>query len=103
LAASLKIDPRLGARKGTRQSRATGTITGNRATGGLGAPGGTGGGASRGSAGMPGADGVSGTGVGGGLSRFKNGSVTLANTNINGNNASTTGNDVSFADDLAQM
>ena len=106
--ATLTIDPRLGAKKGTKQSRASNTITGNQANRGLGGPGGGVAGATVGKGGAPdgppgrelflgqaGDAGASGAGIGGGVVRFSSGNVTLANTSIKGNNASTAGDDVS--------
>ena len=50
--------------------------------------------------GQAGVAGAAGKGIGGGLLRFSNANPTLANTNINGNSASSSGNDVGFADVL---
>jgi hypothetical protein len=105
--ASLTIDPRLGAKQGSRQSKATNTITDNQANSGLGGAGGQGGTAFEGTFGRPnglagtatqgtaGANGVSGAGIGGGLDRLTGGIAMIANTNITGNSASTADNDVS--------
>jgi hypothetical protein len=41
-----------------------------------------------------GLDGISGTGVGGGLNRLSGSTVNINDTNIRGNNASTTGDDL---------
>jgi hypothetical protein len=104
--AILTIDPRLGTRKGSRQAKATDTITGNQATGGTGGEGGSGGAASVGRGGTPNGaigrsnQGVSrtsaspGAGLGGGLARESSANVTINNTNITGNTASTNGDDV---------
>jgi hypothetical protein len=102
---TLTIDPRQGARKGSRQSKATNTITSNQAVqgaagakgeGSLGqsGDGGTPNGA-RGSssAGMPGVDGSPGRGLGGGVLLVEGGNATIKNTTISGNMASTAGND----------
>jgi hypothetical protein len=106
LEATLAIAPRLGAKKGSRQSAATDTITANQAARGSGAPGGSGGNASAGAAGeiggtaasavfpgASGADGTPGNGVGGGLFRYRSNKVTIEDTNITGNSASTADND----------
>jgi hypothetical protein len=102
----LTIDPRLGANKGSRQSKTTDTITGNQATGGTGGEGGSGGAAFEGLGGTPnGAIGrstqgvsrtsaASGAGLGGGLATFPSLLVKIDNTNIAGNTASTGANDV---------
>jgi hypothetical protein len=97
--------PRLGARKGSNQSKATNLITMNQANAGKGGTGsaagvpqaGTGG-ATNGADGqnLPGTAGhagVSGTGLGGGSA--SGGSVMIDNTNVTGNSASTADNDVS--------
>jgi hypothetical protein len=102
----LTIDPRLGARKGSRQSKATNTITANQANGGPGGDGGPGGAASAGLGGNPNGplgrstQGVSrtsasaGAGLGGGLAFIPSQSIKINNTNIAGNTASTAANDV---------
>ena len=107
--ARLTIDPRLGAKKGSRQSKATNTITDNQANSGLGGAGGQGGDDVAGLGGRPnglfgtavpgtaGANGVSGIGIGGGLVYLTGGIAMIANTNITGNRASTADNDVSVA------
>jgi hypothetical protein len=107
--ATLMIDPRLGARKGSQQASATNTITGNKSNRGIGGPAGAGGAATAGKGvagkvpdgtakpGKVGVGAVAGTGIGGGLERIPGSSVTIANTNITGNSASTAGNDVSEA------
>jgi hypothetical protein len=104
--AKLTLDPRLGARKGSRQSKAVDNVTANQANRGLGGPGGQGGdgfggsggrlngAAGAGLAGPAGPAGLAGAGVGGGVVRDTSLIVTINNTNITGNTASTTGNDV---------
>ena len=103
----LTIAPRLGARRSSQQSKATNTITASQAVRGQGGPGGAGGAAFGGVGGAPGGmngqahpgasgtSAVSGVGVGGGLDLFPAGTVTIDNTNITGNTASTADNDVS--------
>jgi hypothetical protein len=110
--AALTIAPRLGAKKGSKQSNASDTITANQAILGAGGRGGLGGGASAGNGGAPngsagtastgtaGLGAVSGVGDGGGLTRFLGGSVTIDSTNITGDNASTAGNEVFEASQL---
>jgi hypothetical protein len=105
--AILTIDPRLGSRKGSRQSRAANTITANQATLGLGGSAGMVGAGQAGQGGAPngapgsavpgtpGLDGRSGAGLGGGLFRSTGDNATIANTNITGNHASTADNDES--------
>jgi hypothetical protein len=106
LSSRLTIDPRLGAKRGSKQSMASNTITLNQANLGAGGAGGAGGDAQGGRAGLPG--GVAGlrfpgrpgnsvpagTGLGGGVARFAGGNITIENTNITGNIAATTDNDV---------
>jgi hypothetical protein len=104
--ASLTIDPRLGARKGSRQSKATDVITANQANRGLGGAGGQGGGAFAGLGGQPNgvigfaiqgitrADAPPGTGQGGGLVQSPTMAVAIKNTRITGNTASTSNDDV---------
>jgi hypothetical protein len=104
--ASLTIDPRLGAKKGSRQSKATNLITANQANRGLGGAGGKGGIGVGGPGGQPnggiglsvngttGADGAPGTGSGGGLVQSPTKAVVIMNTTITGNTASTENNDV---------
>jgi hypothetical protein len=102
----LTLKPRLGARKGSTQSKATDTITANLANG---RPGGTGGPAGATNAGLgappvgsnglafpgsPGGTGSSGVGIGGGLGLDPGGTVVIDNTTITGNHATTTDNDV---------
>ena len=103
----LVIAPRLGARSGSRQSKAIGSITSNQANGGYHGQAGLGGAASGGlgadggqnGIATPGAPGVLiitfGSGIGGGLDLVVGGNVTLRNTKVTGNHASTSGNDVS--------
>jgi hypothetical protein len=111
--ATLTIDPRLGAKNRSKQSRASDTITANQAKLGPFGPGGGvagatvgGGGAPNGSPGSDlflgkaGAAGSSGAGMGGGVVRYSSSNVRLANTNINRNSATTSGNDMFFAADL---
>ena len=98
---TLTIAPRLGTKKGSKQSKATDTITANQANGGPAGLGGAGGGAAGGQGqapggtagqafpGTPGVAGVAGAGIGGGLELFPGGHVTIDNTNITGNTAST--------------
>ena len=47
--------------------------------------------------GTPGIDGAPGVGIGGGLGRVPSSNTTIANTNITGNSASTSDNDVTAA------
>ena len=110
--ATLVLAPRLGAKKGSKQFKATDTISANQANQGSGGRGGAAGGAIGGQGqtpggpagqafpGIAGVAGVEGVGLGGGLDFFPGGDVTIDNTNITGNNASTADNDVSgnFAD-----
>jgi hypothetical protein len=104
--AIVTIDPRLGAKKGSPQSRATDLITANAANRGLGGAGGQGGGGFAGLGGQPngvsgtarpgasGAGGTAGSGLGGGLVQSPTNSVAIKNTRIAGNTASTSNNDV---------
>jgi hypothetical protein len=106
LTASLTIDPRLGAKKGSRQSKATDVITANQANRGLGGKGGLGGTGFGGLGGQPngaiglflngttGADGAPGTGLGGGLVQSPTMAVVIKNITITGNTALTANNDV---------
>src|SRR5262249_8057856 len=106
-AGTLTIQPRLGAHKGSKQSKATDTITGNQANRGFGGSGGPAGGVSAGAGGSPGgsagaafpgsngAAGVAGVGIGGGLDLVTRGTAPDRDTTITGNTASTTDNDVS--------
>lgn len=102
----LTINPRLGAKKGSKQFKATDTITANSAHLGLGGSGGNLGigqagigGGPNGAAGTSfpghvGTAGNTGTGVGGGLDLVTGGTVVTDNTTITGNTASSTDNDV---------
>jgi hypothetical protein len=104
--AGLTIDPRLGAKKGSRQSKAMNVITANQANRGLGGVGGKAGTGFGGLGGQPngvigpsvngttGADGAPGTGSGGGLVQSPTMAVAIKNTTITGNTASTANNDV---------
>ena len=107
-AATISIAPRLGVRKGSKQSRASDTITANQANQGPGGPGGGVAGASVGQGGAPngspGVDlfpgqaavaGVSGVGTGSGVVLLPGSRATIVNARIRGNNASNPGNDVS--------
>ena len=103
---TLAIEPRLGAKKRSQQSKATNLITANQAFGGLGARGNDAGVPQAGAGGTPngaaglthrgndGAIALSGTGIGGGLYLFAGGTVVLDNTTITGNTATTSDNDV---------
>jgi hypothetical protein len=103
--ASLTIDPRLGAKKGSSQLKATDSISGNQANRGLGGVGGRAGTGFGGLGGQPsgaiglslngttGADGTSGTGLGGGLVQSPTMAVVINNTTITGNTASTASNE----------
>src|SRR5262249_62280626 len=104
---TLTIQPRLGSHKGSKQSKATDTITGNQANLGPGGAGGPAGGVVAGSGGSPngsagaafpgatGVAGVSGAGVGGGLDLLPGGTAVIDDTAITGNTASTADSDVS--------
>ena len=103
--ATLVIAPRLGALPGSKQSKATNTITGNQATAGPAGAGGAGGSAFAGAGGsmaarggvIPGKAGKAGTagmGIGGGLDLIAGGHATIDNTTVTGNHASTSDNDV---------
>ncbi len=103
---SLTIEPRLGAKKRSKQSKATDSITANQARTTLGATGGAAGAPQAGAGGSPnGAAGVTqagnagataapSTGIGGGLELFAGGTAIIDNTTITGNTAATTGNNV---------
>ena len=103
---NLTIKPQAGARKGSRQSMATNLITANQANAGLGGSGGAAGSAQPGAGGIPngtvgqifvkgaGAAGLSSTGIGGGLDLLTGGTVSIDNTTINDNTATTSNNDV---------
>jgi hypothetical protein len=102
----LTIDPRLGARKGSRQSRAANLITANQANAGSGNSGGAaglamagaggslGGVAGHATPGVPGTTGTAGTGMGGGLCLVVGGTVLIDNTQNAGNQATTSDPDV---------
>jgi hypothetical protein len=102
----LTINPRLGAKKGSKQLKATDVITGNSAAAGIGGAGGSFGVAQAGTGGSPsgaagasflghsGTAGTSGTGVGGGLDLITGGTVVIDNKTVSGNGATTTDNDV---------
>ena len=108
IAASLVLAPREGARKGFSQARATDAVTANLAVLGPAGMGGSAGSATAGqggpnastgtaSAGTAGAAGLRGDGFGGGLYRRDPATVSITNTTISGNNASTADNDLSGA------
>ena len=100
------IDPRLGAKKRSPQSKATDSISGNQANRGPGGTGGQGGNGFGGLGGQPnglrgselqGATGPNaspGIGVGGGLVENSSNNVAIQNSMIAGNTASTEDNDV---------
>ncbi len=103
---TLTINPTKGAKKGSKQSKATDLVTANHALGGFAgaagpagqphvgigrAPGGADGTEFLGKAGSPGSG---GTGAGGGLYLSSGGTATIDNANITGNQASTSDNDV---------
>ena len=104
---NLTIKPRLGAKKGSKQSRATNLITANQAIAGPGAPGGAAGqaggglgGASGGAAGLahpgnPGPNELAGAGIGGGLYLSNGGTVSIDDTTVTANTATTSHSDVS--------
>ena len=106
--ASIVIAPRLGAKKGSKEARSTNVISGNTATGGSGGTGGALGTATAGAGGNPGGangkvelgspvlNGVSGRGKGGGLFGDAGPGLSVFNTRIKGNRASTSDNDVSL-------
>jgi len=101
---TLTLEPRLGAKKGSKQAKATDLITTNQALAGSGGQGGAGGSATAGGGispfgihgvatpGQPGATDLFSVGVGGGIANF--GTVHIDNTIITGNHASTNDNDV---------
>ena len=101
---TLTLSPRQGAKKGSKQSGATDSITGNQAFDASNGPGGLAGTATAGSGGtpggangdtVPGSNGSTSTfeqGLGGGIATF--GTTTADNTNITDNFASTGDNDV---------
>ena len=96
----------IGAKKGSKQSKATNLITANQATAGAGGPGAAPGIAQAGTGGTPGGTngqvfpgnrgrtGTAGTGVGGGLDLIAGGTVVIDNTTLTGNTATTSNNDV---------
>jgi hypothetical protein len=92
---SLSLEPRLGAKRGSKQAKATDVITANQANA---LPGGAGGAPGQSSVNrgvsMPksGAPGISGEGSGGGIAIF--GTAIIDNTTITGNQASTDDRDV---------
>jgi hypothetical protein len=102
----ITIKPRLGARKGSKQSRAVNQFTKNLANQGDGGGGGTNGTATPGPGGspsgttgaidpsLPGGRGIHGMGVGGGLDLDVGGTAVIDNTTVTGNQASSSGNDV---------
>jgi hypothetical protein len=94
---ALVIEPRLGAKKHSKQTNATDTITGNKASaGGAGSPGA--GGLAHVAAGATATNGTAGpaasagVGVGGGIVNV--GTATIDNTTISGNTATTNDNDI---------
>ncbi len=101
---TLVLKPRLGAKKGSKQAKATDVITGNLALSASGGLAGAGGAATAGlgrplngvngtaTAGQPGATDLLSVGVGGGVATF--GTANADNTSITGNHASTNDNDV---------
>jgi hypothetical protein len=103
---TLVIAPRLGAKKGSKQSKSTSTITDNQAIGGPDGNGGLGGPAVAGSSGAPnphpgsatpglaGRPGTPSEGIGGGLNLVAGGHVTLDNTTVATNSASTSNPDI---------
>ena len=103
-ATTLVIQPRLKAKKGSKQSKATDLITGNKALAGIGGAPGTGASATAGTGGtVGGADGTAthgangaphplSIGAGGGI--FTVATATIDNTSITGNTASSLDNDV---------
>ena len=102
----LTINPELGAKKGSKQSKATNLFTGNLADSGAGGIGGGRGSATGGMGGMSGGQngtstpgsqgpsGLSGSGIGGGLNLESGGTAKILNTNVTGNRASTTDDDI---------
>jgi hypothetical protein len=100
------IAPRQGAKKGSKQSKATDTITANEANAGpgggregegtaiAGLGGSPGGHAGTATPGAFGAGGAAGNGIGGGLNLTGGGHATIDNTTRTGNHATTTDNDV---------
>jgi hypothetical protein len=98
------LEPRLGAKKGSKQAKATDVITTNKALAASGGTAGAGGSATAGSGGavfgsdasatpgQPGATDLFSVGIGGGVATF--GITHVDDTIITGNNASTNFNDV---------
>jgi hypothetical protein len=104
---TLTVEPRLGTKKGSKQSKATNLIVANQAiAAGSGAIGGAAGVANAGAGGSPngvagltppGNDGLtalSGPGIGGGLDLLTGGTVVIDNTTITANSATTSDNEV---------
>ncbi len=103
---SLTLNPQLGATKRSKQAHAVDIVTLNQAIGGAGGLPGAAGAASGGTAGTPGGKdglrlsgqpgnvGSTGMGIGGGFFEISTAEASLANTNIAGNSASTSDNDV---------
>ena len=102
---TLTLKPRLGAKKGSKQAKATDVITANQALAGVGRAGGhrgrrhapaaaepPAGSTAPPTAGQPGATDLFSVGVGGGIATF--GTANVDNTTISGNHASTNDNDV---------
>ena len=101
---TLTLKPRLGAKKGSKQAKATDVITTNQALAASGGQAGAGGGATAGAGrspfgvngvatpGQPGVTDLFSVGVGGGIATF--GTANVDNTTITGNHASTNDNDV---------
>ena len=88
---TLTLEPRLGAKKGSKQAKATDVITTNKALAATGGQPGAGGSATAphgvATPGQPGVTGLFSAGVGGGLANF--GTATVDNTTDSGNQAST--------------
>jgi hypothetical protein len=103
---TLTIEPRLGAKKRSKQSKATDIITANQADTAPGALGGAAGVPQAGVGGSPsgaagvvhpgnaGASALAGTGIGGGLDLLTGGTVVIDNTTITGNTSTTSNSDV---------
>ncbi len=103
---TLIINPRLGAKKSSKQGKATDLITTNAASGGIGGTGTAAGSVHGGAGGSPGGTagqafvgangtvGIAGSGKGGGLDLITGGTATIDNTTITANLASSTNNDV---------
>jgi hypothetical protein len=102
----LVINPRLGAKKNSKQARASSLFTANQALGGRGGSFGAVGNGNGGSGGTPGGTpgtgviklsivpSTAGKGIGGGLNLDAAGSATIKDTSVTGNQASTSNNDV---------